>query len=60
LSTSVFKLLFVFIGCAASAPDGSSPRGYSQKFSGIGSKNIILSPSNLSPAIDLAQLCLKY
>jgi hypothetical protein len=38
LSTSVFKLLFVFIGCATSAPDGSSPRGYSQKFSGIGSK----------------------
>jgi hypothetical protein len=38
LSTSFFKLLFVFIGCVASATDGSSPRGYSRKFLGIGSK----------------------
>jgi hypothetical protein len=42
LPTSIFKLLFVFIGCTASALDGSSPRGYSRKFSGIGSKyNIV-------------------
>jgi hypothetical protein len=27
------------IGCALSAPDGSSPRGYSRIFSGINSKN---------------------
>jgi hypothetical protein len=27
------------IGCALSAPDGSSPRGYSQIFLGIDSKN---------------------
>jgi hypothetical protein len=26
------------VGCALSAPDGSSPRGYSQIFSGIDSK----------------------
>jgi hypothetical protein len=57
LSTPVFKLLFVFIGFVASAPDGSSPRGYSRKFSGIGSKyNIVALP----PAIVLAQLCFKY
>jgi hypothetical protein len=27
------------VGCALSAPDGSSPRGYSQIFSGTDSKN---------------------
>jgi hypothetical protein len=27
------------VGCAPSAPDGISPRGYSRIFSGIGSKN---------------------
>jgi hypothetical protein len=27
------------VGCALSAPDGSSPRGYSRIFSGIDSKN---------------------
>jgi hypothetical protein len=41
---SIFSLLacqvvnFIFIGCATSALEGSSPRGYSQIFSGIGSK----------------------
>jgi hypothetical protein len=30
--------LSIIIGCTTSAPDGSSPRGYSQKNSGIGSK----------------------
>jgi hypothetical protein len=30
--------LSVIIGCTTSAPDGSSPRGYSQKKSGIDSK----------------------
>jgi hypothetical protein len=50
---------FFFIGCMTSAPDGSSPRGYSQKFSGIGSKNIILSPSSLSPTIILAHFVLE-
>jgi hypothetical protein len=33
---SLYQLLF--IGCATSAPDGSSPRGYSRNFLGIGSK----------------------
>jgi hypothetical protein len=30
--------LSITIRCMTSAPDGSSPRGYSQKKSGIGSK----------------------
>jgi hypothetical protein len=29
---------YVFMGCATSAPDGSSPQGYSRFFLGIGSK----------------------
>jgi hypothetical protein len=33
-----FSCQLLSIGCATSAPDGSSPRGYSQKNSGIGSK----------------------
>jgi hypothetical protein len=37
ISSSSFCWL-LFIGCATSAPDGSSPRGYSRNFSGIGSK----------------------
>jgi hypothetical protein len=33
-----FSMLSIIIGCMTSGPDGSSPRGYSQKNSGIGSK----------------------
>jgi hypothetical protein len=32
------SMLSIIIGCTTSAPDGSSPRGYSQKNSGIGKK----------------------
>jgi hypothetical protein len=32
------SMLPITIGCTTSAPNGSSPRGYSQKNSGIGSK----------------------
>jgi hypothetical protein len=34
------SMLPIIIGCTTSAPDGSSPRGYSQIFSGIGPKYI--------------------
>jgi hypothetical protein len=33
-----FSMLSIIIGCTTSAPDGSSLRGYSRNFSGIGSK----------------------
>jgi hypothetical protein len=32
------SMLSIIIGCTTSAPDGSSTRGYSRNFSGIGSK----------------------
>jgi hypothetical protein len=35
----IVALLNNIAGCALSAPDGSSPRGYSRIFSGIDSKN---------------------
>jgi hypothetical protein len=53
LSTKVVDYTFDFystlsavIGCTTSAPDGSSPRGYSQIFSGIGSKYIVFSSAS--------------
>jgi hypothetical protein len=36
------SMLSVIIGCTTSAPDGSSPRGYSRNFSGIGSRYIVV------------------
>jgi hypothetical protein len=51
------SMLSIIIGCMTSAPDGSSPRGYSQKNSGIGSKYTYCR-LNFSPAILLARLCL--
>jgi hypothetical protein len=47
----------IIIGCTTSAPDGSSPRGYSRNFSGIGSKYTYCRLS-FSPVILLAQFCL--
>jgi hypothetical protein len=41
----LYSSLSVVIGCTASAPDGSSPRGYSQKKLGIGSKYIVFPSS---------------
>jgi hypothetical protein len=35
----IVALFYNIIGCALSAPDGSSPRGYSRMLSGIDSKN---------------------
>jgi hypothetical protein len=35
----VIALFDNIVGCALSAPDGSSPRGYSRIFLGIDSKN---------------------
>jgi hypothetical protein len=46
--------IFIFIGCATSAPDGSSPQGYSRIFSSIGPK--VYSSSFLS-SFDMA--CIK-
>jgi hypothetical protein len=37
------SIFSIFIGCTISAPDGSSPRGYSRIFSSIGSKDIVFS-----------------
>jgi hypothetical protein len=39
-------MFYIIIGCTTSAPDGSSPRGYSQKFSSIGSSILSSHPSN--------------
>jgi hypothetical protein len=50
-------MLSIIMGCTTSAPDGSSPRGYSQKKLGIGSKYTYCH-LNFSPAILLAWLCL--
>jgi hypothetical protein len=51
------SMLSIVIGCTTSAPDGSSPRGYSQKISGMGSKYTYCR-LNFSPVILLARLCL--
>jgi hypothetical protein len=51
------SMLSIIIGCTTSAPDGSSPRGYSRNFSGIGSKYTYCR-LNFSAAIFLARLCL--
>jgi hypothetical protein len=48
--------LSITIGCTTSAPDGSSPRGYSRNFSGIGSKYTYCA-SKFYPIIVLARLC---
>jgi hypothetical protein len=48
---------FNFVGCTTSAPDGSSPRGYSQKILGIGSK--VLAPCFVFLCHDLHKQFLK-
>jgi hypothetical protein len=42
----LYSTLSIVIGCTTSDPDGSSPRGYSQKISGIGSKDIVFPSSS--------------
>jgi hypothetical protein len=37
-SPNKLSIFSIIIGCTTSALDGSSPRGYSRKFSNIGSK----------------------
>jgi hypothetical protein len=51
------SMVSIIIGCTTSAPDGSSPRGYSRNFSGIGSKYTYYR-RNFPSAIFLARLCL--
>jgi hypothetical protein len=50
--------LSIIIGCTTSAPNGSSPRGYSQKNLGIGSKYTYCR-LNFSPLILLARFALR-
>jgi hypothetical protein len=42
----LYSTLSVVIGCTTSAPDGSSPRGYSRHFLDIGSKYIVFPSSS--------------
>jgi hypothetical protein len=57
LSPSLLQYAWInIIGCTPSAPDGSSPRGYSQILSGIGSRKI----DRLVPYISSRDICRLY